>query len=111
MPKTATSQKGPKKTSTTAVGTSHSRAQRAAAAAAKKNTRQEGKLRKKLSHRQATETRDLLDAEFRDLRVKVSTSFARSLQSAVRICNRALMCASMLFLPSDNGTTGGPAAA
>ncbi len=78
MPKTATSQKGSNKkhTSTTAAGTRQSRARQAAAAAAvKKNSRQGGKLRKKLSHQQATQTRDLLDAEFRDLRAKASQLF------------------------------------
>jgi len=76
MPKTGTSQKGhnKKQTSATAAGTSQSRARvevrRVATAAAKKNNRQGGKLRKKLSRQQATETRDLLDAEFPDLRVE-----------------------------------------
>src|ERR1700677_3863545 len=72
MPKAATSQKGSHKkhTSTTATIASQSRARRSAVATAKKNR---GKPRKKLSHQQAAQTRDLLDAEFRDLRIKVST--------------------------------------
>lgn len=71
MPKTVTSQKDSNKnhTSITASIASQSRARRSAVATAKKNR---GKPRKKLSHQQATQTRDLLDAEFRDLRVKVS---------------------------------------
>ncbi|KAI9461240.1 hypothetical protein BJY52DRAFT_1415520 [Lactarius psammicola] len=77
MPKAATSQKGSNKkhTSTTAAGTSQSRARQAAASAAKKNSHHGSKLRKKLSHQQATQTRDLLDAEFRDLRAKASKCF------------------------------------
>ena len=73
MPKIATLQKGSNKkhTFTTATSTSQSRARRAAVATAKQNSRQGGKPRKKLSHQQATQTRDLLDAEFRDLHVKV----------------------------------------
>lgn len=74
MPKTATSQKGSTKkhkhTSTAVTSMGQSRARNAAAVAAKKNSHQGGKPRRKLSHQQAAQTRDLLDAEFRDLRIK-----------------------------------------
>ena len=79
MPKVASAQKGSNKkhTSTTAAGTSQFRARRTADATTKKNGRPGGKGRKQLSHQQATQTRDLLDAEFRDLHVKVSKCFHR----------------------------------
>jgi hypothetical protein len=109
MPKIAASQqKGSNKkhTSITAAIASQSRARRSAVATAKKNR---GRPRKKLSHQQATQTRDLLDAEFRDLRVKVSNSF-RPQCCIASIWRRVLICL-FIFLPSDIGAAGGAAAA